>query len=497
MKSRPLALVCAFGAAGLLVGYGGKFLLRGSREVIPAPPGDHRDAKPGPVGLPRSRDTLESLAALNDKSLYVRLARWMATASGQEIAAYWEIHRRQGPRDHEITELTLINWTRLDPQAAIDSASTTGDGQSAWQAWACTNPQAALTAAIAADSDCLMRVARAIEKYHPGWLRLHFDMLPDSVRASVFKEMKSGDDPNPLAAVEFLKTNHQRIDREVLGALIRKDPKSAYAWFRNNGRELDRSFQVRGWALDYFAKTLNECHPEALAEIARQAPAGEFKRSMESVLFDNLLKSDPQLATEQAKAETAPRIATQRLAAVGLSVVNKDPDTAIDLLKLMLPFCGRPTLTLPNRIKFSGEYGPGVYSLVEQLAISKPEEMMELAISQGGASNDRMISFSQVSQRWAQEDLNAYADWINQQADPAVRAPAEDVLISGLQCKRQYATAAEWVMSSEASQSRNLESFLRAWREDQPENALQWLESANISPAKKQQLQRNTKPFGP
>jgi len=51
-------------------------------------------------------------------------------------------------------------------------------------------------------------------------------------------------------------------------------------------------------------------------------------------------------------------------------------------------------------------------------------------------------------------------------------------------------------MSSETSQTRHLESFLRAWREDAPEDALQWLESTNLSPNKKLQLHRDTEPFG-
>jgi len=490
-------VVCGFCAAGLFSGYGGRSLTCGSCAGISGPlVGDRRNAKPKTVGFSPSQDTLETLANLDDKSLYVRLARWMATASRQEIAAYWEIHRRKDPRDHAISELILINWTRLDPQAAIVSATTTHDGSMAREAWACTDPQAALAAAIAADPECLTLVARAIGKYHPEWLRVHFELFPESVRADLLKGTNWSDDANPLEALEFLRTNHQRINQEMLGTLIRKDPWSAYAWFRQNRMALKQCFQLHDWAMDYFAKTMGEWQPEALADIARQTSAGEFKRRMETALFDNLLRTNPQLAIEQAKAETAPRIAAERLAAVGLSLIHSDPAAAIEMVKLLVPICGSPELRLPDGTVSQGSFATGVYQLVDQLVVSKPEEMIALAISHGGVSNDGIIGFSNIAQRWAQEDLMVFADWVNQQSDPAVQAAAANEVISRLQYKKQYAAATEWVMSSETSQTRHLESFLRAWREDAPEDALQWLESTNLSPDKKLQLHRDTEPFG-
>lgn len=186
MNKPAFFLIVGLGAAGLVSGYTAKRLTQVPDAPIPREIAREK-SQPAPIAVARSTDTLEQLAALDGPSLYSRLARWMVTASEPEVASFWEIYRQENPRDPDIVELTFINWTRLAPQAAIAAAA--GDANLAWRAWACTDPQAALLAAIDADSVCLTATVQAIGYHHPEWLRAHFDILPESARKSALEAM--------------------------------------------------------------------------------------------------------------------------------------------------------------------------------------------------------------------------------------------------------------------------------------------------------------------
>ena len=130
------------------------------------------------------------------------------------------------------------------------------------------------------------------------------------------------------------------------------------------------------------------------------------------------------------------------------------------------------------------------------LIATNPAGILGLAISRVGPSNQAPTSLSHLTQRWAQDDLPAYADWVNRQSDPSIRDKAEAVLIQQLQSNEQHPEAMEWVMSRESSKKRNLENCLRNWREEEPAAALQWLEAADLPEEERRQLIKDTKPFG-
>ena len=52
---------------------------------------------------------------------------------------------------------------------------------------------------------------------------------------------------------------------------------------------------------------------------------------------------------------------------------------------------------------------------------------------------------------WAQQDLVAYTNWVNQQTDPKIREVAACTVANQLMNEQQYSEAAEWMMSSERS----------------------------------------------
>ncbi len=337
MNARAVVLLLALGASGFAVGFGGK------RFANPAPPEQEavahessraafrttttdrvrRPAVPLPAAGrtvtssagPRSSETLDSILAADGEGLYGRLALWMLDASEEEIEAYWIHYRQQPIRANEINDLIFINWTRLDPRAANSASAGTPDEHYAWWAWACHDPQAALAAVLAENPDRLNNVAWGIGEFHGEWARENFDDLPESCRDNVISGMIKWDDAaDPLAVLDFLKEQGRGFDDRFFKSLVRKDPWAAWDWVRENQALLGRygnANSAANEALEALAES-----PGALERLALETPAGQLRRQIESAAFNQLLATDPEAAVQQAKAEKAPRVAAERLAAV-------------------------------------------------------------------------------------------------------------------------------------------------------------------------------------
>lgn len=495
MNNPAVFLVLGLGAAGMLSGYTAKRLSQ--VPAVSTPRGIVREKSPAAhIAAARSPDTLEQLAALDGPSLYSRLARWMVTASEAEVAGFWEIYQQENPRDPDIPELIFINWTRLAPSAAITAGAVVGDADLAWRAWASTDPQAALLAAIDAGSDCLTATVQAIGYHHPEWLRAHFDLLPESARKSALKAMDWSSHAHAKETLELLK-EHDQFNPVVFTTLVRNDPWAAYEWFQQNRRIMSGTSGDTSHAMELLVTAMGESQPEVLTQLAKQTPAGLLKWKMEAALFENLLATDPQAALQEAKSTQAPVIAAERLAAVGSSLAKSDPAEALVIASLLFPVSSKASLQFPDGTRSGSQYAiPGVYEFFDALIATNPAGVLELAISRDGISGQGPGSLSHLTQQWAQDDLPAYANWVNRQSDPAIRSETVTVLINQLKYDKQYPEAIEWAMSSESSKKRCLESLLRSWRDDEPAAALQWLESAALPEEERRQLIKETKPFG-
>jgi hypothetical protein len=93
--------------------------------------------------------------------------------------------------------------------------------------------------------------------------------------------------------------------------------------------------------------------------------------------------------------------------------------------------------------------------------------------------------FSNLTATWAERDLTGYAEWVNQQTDPRIREPAARQVVSRLCANHQYGDALEWAMSLNAPQNSRPDSIYRSWRENHPQEAKEWLDSANLSAERK------------
>lgn len=520
MKNSQVFLISGLCAAGLLSGYVAKRLTANSEDSVSS----HRESsakesrnstgesagavaarrsKPAVAKLStlRSSDTLETITALDDGSLYSRLALWLMDASESDIAAYWQTYRQKKNRANEIADLVFINWARLNAQAAIAATAGTPDDHYAWWAWACHDPKASLSAAIAANKDRVNNVAWGIGEFQGDWLRAHFDEIPESGRDNALRGLTKWDDTDkPEEILEFLKKHGNDFNSRIFGTLIRKDPWAAYDWIQKNETTIASNYGSTENAMELLVKTMGETQPDALERLAEQTPSGEARRKMEAVLFENLLKTDPDAALEQAESTKAPRIAAERLATVGLSLAQSDPDKALELTHKLFSIYpdaldGMTLVRFPNGSSGSGSSMKEVQELMNGLMDKNPAKVLEM-IPPDGKRSDGGRSFTQLANKWATNDLVAYTNWVNQQTDPAVRDPAASVVVNQLTQQQQFQEAVEWASSTETTKG-NMFNIFYQWNRSNPAEAKTWLESADISDAQKVSFRRVSEEFSP
>ncbi|MBN8460756.1 MAG: hypothetical protein J0M04_23235 [Verrucomicrobia bacterium] len=512
MNTTRVALIFGLGIAGLLCGYAGNRLLgertlpassnpdaaetaRTSRETAASPGGRPTKGTLPPPARIRSNDTLESLIEAGPVPSYGRLASWLMDATEPEIAAYWE-GVKDKPRTNDITDLIFIHWTRLDPQAAIAAVAGTGTEHYAWWAWSCHDPEGALKAAIAANPDRVNNVAWGIGEFHPQWLLDHFDEIPESGRGNAISGLTKWDDTDrPLEILKFLKEHGAGFSPRIFSALVRKDPWQALDWMKENGDAIRRNYGSEENAMKTLVDTLADSRPDALERLASQTPSGELKRRMEAALFEKLLETDPGAALEQANNTKAPIIAAQRLAAVGLSRLKDDPDQALEIARKILAnglddLSPRTVVLSPNGSYMSGgSVDPAVSGLVDALMDKDPAQVMDMLPNPSGKSPSDFVT---LGLKWADRDLAGYSDWVNRQTDPAVREVATLPVVHELAQTERFAEAATWAMSSAIAKSQ-LSGLLYQWQRSAPDEAREWLESADLPAEEKDRYLRNLK----
>jgi hypothetical protein len=487
-------------AGSLLLGFGGRQLTRRvaahraeipTAAVVPHPAAAPAAASPA---LPHARSTepLESLLAITDWTLYARLALWSLDASEADLATFWKSYRQRKPQDPAILELVFIQWTRLNPQAAIAA-----DEAVAWRAWAGHDPAGALAAAIAAKPSRVALVAQGIGEFQPAWLRAHLDEIPAEFRSNALTAMKqAGDDSAPLETLEFLRQHRTFLDPGLpiaVTALARKDPWAAYDWVVENATS---GTYASNDARAKLASTLAEFHPDVLERLAKQTPSGMLKRQLEAAVFDRLLQADPAAALADAKAAKAPRIAAERLAAVGNALLRSDPGQAFAIATELFTACPGALAQRDRTYYAAGASAaspvsiPGLDELLDGLMNQDPARTMGLHALFGkkpGALVDDS-GFDKLADKWAERDLPAFTDWVDAQTDPAVRDGGGAVLIEKLTNQEEYAAAAGWAEQMQDSRVLHLYGVISDWQRSDPAAASSWLDAADLSEQQKSHL---------
>ncbi len=513
--SKPHLLLAGLCAGGLLGGFATRKLVAPTTAAAPISQADPRKSRlsrdrsataDSPragrsragatrVEIPhqKSADTLESLLALKDDELYTRLAAWLTDAAEPDIAAFWASYGPRKGRSNDITDLVFLNWTRLDPQAAIAGSSS---DQHAWWAWACHDPEGALAEATAHAPDHVGHVAWGIGEFHPEWLRAHYSELSQGAKDNALNGMsKWSDGQDPLAAIKFYQEIGRNVDKGTFKALVRQDPWSALDWVKEHPGTDGRGYSM-GDPMQLIVDTMAAERPDDLERLAAQTPSGPLKVKLESALFASLLEADPEAALAKAKETNAPQIAAERLAALGLAAVKSDPEQAFKFASDL--FDANPSaLQMFAMIEFPGGGGgngitiPGVRELFDGLMASDPARTLEMSIGKKGNAGNS--PFGQLSGQWIERDFPAYTAWLNRQTDPAARQEGGQMVSNKLQQEGNYAESAEWIMSMSGeiqNQTYGIANLLENWRRNDPDAAAEWLDSSDFSAGRKAKIQK-------
>lgn len=186
MKIPTSVLVGILFLVGLLCGIAGRrFIPSRAAERPPEQVVSGSKEEEETVTIPRgnrSKDSVETLLALDGRQLYSRFAHWLLDASEEELIIFRNAYRQAGDEDYEIGRLTLVHWARLNPQAAVTVSSEAEAGEQEsyerWQAWAIHDPEAALASDAAAGGKMAPCIWHAIAVFHPRWFVANFDRVP-------------------------------------------------------------------------------------------------------------------------------------------------------------------------------------------------------------------------------------------------------------------------------------------------------------------------------
>lgn len=423
-----------------------------------------------PLPETRSAESLETLIALGGDATYAGITTWLLDADAREIAAYWEASK-DGKLDGDKQRLVFLNWTRLDPQAAIAAVTGTDKAGMAWWAWAASDPQAALSAA---GGDRLTDVARGIGEFQPKWLMEHFDEMPEEAKQPSLNGLLTWkENEDPVATLDFLKQQGIPFNAALFRTLARKDPWAAFDWLQENS-----GTEPGGGAVDILVDTMKSGHPEDLERLAAMTPSGAMKRKMEDAIFSNLLATDPEAAREQAKAMEAPLMAAARLAQVGTSLLATDPERAFGIGADILaasPDHLAPLMRIDDIAWSTGESSAETF--MDSLMIKDPVRTLDMTTA---GMKDGSTTFRTLCGKWADRDLPAFAEWVNRQTEPKVRDAATGQVISRLTSLGQFQEAAEWAVRGSASTPGHLHHIASEWGQSNPAAASEWLESVDI-----------------
>ncbi len=486
--------------AGLVCGYLGgrlaKFSSSPARPTVAAKPVPAR-APDATAALPaalHSQDSAETLLTLDEPTLYGCLALWLLDTGEPEISAFWQNYRQRKTPDHKITHLIFFHWTRVNPQAAVAAVGIEDDRP--WRAWAINDPDAALAAA--ADSTHLQTVMNAIAEFHPKWLRTHFDQLPDASKTAAISALRSfADTSDPMTFLEFArKCGDEEMVGSAFRALATKDPLAAWDWIGQNPALVTQTFGGNGGAMEHLIQTMKPWQMKDLERLAALTPPGDLKRKIEAKIFEQLVTTDPEAALAEAKATKAPRIAAQRLAEVGKSFIDSNPEKAFETAAALFAICpgaaDRPLLiTYPGCERDTVEDGLSseTYRLLAGLSAKDPARTLEMILPGTPQPNESGM-FSYLTNTWAQRDLPTYTGWVNQQTDPLVREPAARLIVSQLARKQQYGGALDWAMTLNAPQNSRPDSIYQNWNASHPQEAQAWLKSAKLPADRKALIEK-------
>ena len=440
-----------------------------------------------------SIDTVSTLTQLPPTDLYPRLALWLLYASATEIEQFWSHYSQLPDANPAVIELILINWARLDPEAAIVATEDTEFTKHAWSAWACHDPDSALDELLTHsqknnDKRLLKAVFRKLGQFRPAWLRGNFDKIPEDQKIYALSGYRqTADVDNPRESIDFLLAHNHAIDKSTLAALARQSPLEA----------LELVMELKASGEHYFypnqpgdlINTLAAEDPALLEQVIPQLKSPESKMQAQLAQFHALLKSDPT-AAEQKALETPSGWAKQdQLAALARHHLDSDPEKAQNLTLLLLQEKGNLfdrsfEINSPGSSLSLKSSAPPTKSLLEDLIATDARGLMNAAY------NDDQVSSSNretLANFWTSHDLTAFAEWVNNEAPPEAYQSSASRVTYSLAGRARFDEAAEWAKTI-TDHTHPLSHTYREWLNSDPESARSWRQKASLNEAQNKVL---------
>ena len=443
----------------------------------------------------KSTDTVATLSKLPASELYDRLALWLLDASPSDMQEFWNEYSLREDHTNNLNDLVFINWTHIDPEAAIAAANGTDFARYPWWAWACNEPQKALTEVLArhgepGNRDRIGEVMLGLGEFHPAWLREHIDELPEEWMRdhALMGYTKWPDSENPRESIEFLRKRGLKVDQESLTSFALESPLAAYELALelqdengpNHGNKLTEQL------IDSLARQ----DPALLDHLLDHAKSPQRKLEIQRKQFEGLLKIDPEAAHDRVQNMPDSWARQDLLAIMAKHYALTDPQKTLQYAAEIFHSKRNPTSRSSLVFHRDGATGLGNFSkeiiqLRDDLLKSHPKEFIEALLPKGDGKGGQ---YQSIASEWARIDLPALAEWTSGQEDPRVyRASAREV-VYGLIGNKHFEEAMEWAESIDVANDPDglhfpfeINQTFSSWLESDKKGALDWKENAELS----------------
>ena len=134
----------------------------------------------------------------------------------------------------------------------------------------------------------------------------------------------------------------------------------------------------------------------------------------------------------------------------------------------------------------------GLRGFLDGLMDQDPARAMELhtLVSKKLSGGAAFATFRIPAKTWADRDLPAFGDWVNEQSDPAVRDAGGSVMISQLIDQKQFEPALKWAEGLQDARVTQLNRVISAWQSTDPAAAGKWLDASDLTEEDKTHLRK-------
>ena len=465
---------------------GGGLRLVLERAVSPAAPAAVATTAAPPTGRPKSdarnrdpealtepRPTLEAVVAAEGWDQLFQLVAWLPAATASELGRLFQAWVATPRFDFAAPagRALFLRWMEIDPGAAMAAAESKNAAlETAWWAWAKTDPDAAWSAVRASRRDGFIRTVlaaiaetdsarvTALLEQHPEWrtYRVLASLAGHAARTNLEAGVDLAWRGGPL----------NEADR-LLRAFAQEDPEGALAWALTKARPGSRAS-----VLASLFNQLSLTHPERVGPAIEALPPSRSRQHVFAEHAARLALDDPEAARAWALRGSTVEERTRALTAAARALTDHDPDAAVALLQSLDSrpvMSNRLGITTPSGVQ-EVNYG-GLSSLPEvmtELAAHRPAGVVEASLRLE-ETPERTRLLDTVFATWARDDAPAFSEWLIAQPESAIRSKATTSLVHALTeaTDPDFPAAVRWAVT--LPDEALLKGALMNWQERDPE----------------------------